>query len=58
MAANASRYPVSAQCRVLGVPRATHHWMLAHPGARAGDLIAGDAAKTREEGFRECGARR
>lgn len=31
IAANACRYPVSAQCRVLGVPRATYYWMLSHP---------------------------
>jgi putative transposase len=31
MAANARRYPVSAQCRILGVPRSTYYRMLAHP---------------------------
>ena len=31
IAANARRYPVSAQCRVLGVPRSTYHHMLARP---------------------------
>ena len=33
MAANAGRYPVSAQCRILGVPRSTYHRMLANPPA-------------------------
>ena len=28
MAANAGRYPVSAQCRILGVPRSTYYHML------------------------------
>ena len=31
IAANARRYPVSAQCRILGVPRSTYYRMLAHP---------------------------
>lgn len=33
MAANAGRYPVSAQCRILGVPRSTYYHMLANPPA-------------------------
>ena len=31
IAANARRYPVSAQCRILGVPRSTCYRMLANP---------------------------
>lgn len=31
IAANARRYPVSAQCRILGVPRSTYCRMLANP---------------------------
>ena len=31
IAANARRYPVSAQCRILGVPRSTYYHMLARP---------------------------
>ena len=31
MAADARRYPVSAQCRILGVPRSTYYRMLARP---------------------------
>ena len=31
IAANARRYPVSAQCRILSVPRSTYYNMLAHP---------------------------
>lgn len=33
MAANAGRYPMSAQRRVLGVPRSTYYHMLAGPPA-------------------------
>lgn len=43
IAANAGRYPVSAQCRILGVPRATYYWMLGHPeGERPRDPITDD----------------
>ena len=31
IAANAGRYPVSAQCRILGVPRSTYYHVLSHP---------------------------
>ena len=31
IAANARRCPVSAKCRILGVPRSTYYRMLAHP---------------------------
>lgn len=33
IAANAGRYPISAQCRILGVPRSTYYHMLASPPA-------------------------
>ena len=33
IAANAGRSPVSAQCRILGVPRSTYYHMLANPPA-------------------------
>ncbi len=57
IAANAGRYPVSAQCRILGVPRATYYWMLAHPEAeRPRDPITDDVVRAYEEGFREYGA--
>lgn len=43
MAANARRYPVSAQCRILGVPRSTYCRMLAHPPLpKASDPIEPD----------------
>ena len=54
---NAGRYPVSAQCRILGVPRATYYWMLKHPGAgRKEDPIAGEVVRTFNENRREYGA--
>lgn len=57
IAANASRYSVSAQCRMLGVPRATYCWMLGHPeGERPRDPITDDVVRAHEEGFREYGA--
>ena len=57
IAANAGRYPVSAQCRMLGVPRSTYYWMLAHPEReRPRDPISDDVARAFEEGFREYGA--
>jgi len=57
IAANAGRYPVSAQCRILGVPRATYYWMLGHPeGERPRDPITDDVVRAHEEGFREYGA--
>ena len=31
MAANADRYPVSAQCEILGVPRSTYYHLRSHP---------------------------
>lgn len=31
IAANAHRYPVSVQCRILGMPRSTYYHMLAYP---------------------------
>ena len=44
MAANAGRYPVSAQCRILGVPRSTYHHMPASPPAPpAPDPVGPDA---------------
>lgn len=57
IAANACRCPVSAQCRILGVPRATYYWILGHPeGERLRDPIADDVVRAHEEGFCEYGA--
>ena len=40
--ANAARYPISAQCRIPGVPRSTYYWMTGHPETEHVDPIAGD----------------
>ena len=47
--ANASRYPISAQCRILGVPRSTYYWMIEHPEAERVDPIAGDVHAVRRD---------
>lgn len=31
IAANADRYPVSAQCEILGVPRSTYYYLRSRP---------------------------
>ena len=54
--ANASRYPISAQCRILGVPRSTYYWMIEHPEAGRVDPIAGDVHAVRRDGHERCGA--
>ncbi len=56
--ANASRYPISAQCRILGVPRSTYHWMTGHPGTERADPIAGDVRAVRRDGRERHGARK
>lgn len=57
IAANAGRFPVSAQCGILSVPRATYYWVLGHPeGERPRDPITDDVVRAHEEGFREYGA--
>ena len=56
--ANASRYPISAQCRILGVPRSTYYWMIGHPEAERVDPIAGDVHAVRRDGHGRYGARK
>lgn len=56
--ANASRYPISAQCRILGVPRSTYYWMIEHPEAERVDPIAGDVHAVRRDGRERYGARK
>ncbi len=59
MAADARRYPVSAQCRILGVPRSTHYRMLAHPPRpKAPDPIEPDVLGAFEASRGGYGARR
>lgn len=56
--ANASRCPISAQCRILGVPRSTCHWMIEHPEAERVDPIAGDVHAVRRDSRERYGARK
>lgn len=56
--ANASRYPISAQRRILGVPRSTYYWMIEHPEAGRVDPIAGDVRAVRHAGHERYGARK
>ena len=56
--ANASRYPISAQCRILGVPRSTYYWMIEHPEAERVDPIAGDVHAIWRDSHERYGARK
>ena len=56
--ANASRYPISAQCRILGVPRSTYYWMIEHPEAERVDPIAGDVHAVWRDSHERYGARK
>lgn len=56
--ANASRYPISAQCRILGVPRSTYYWMIEHPEAERVDPIAGDVRAVWRDSRERYGARK
>ena len=54
--ADASRCPISAQCRMPGVPRSACYWMIEHPEAGRVDPIAGDVRAVRRDGHERCGA--
>lgn len=56
--ASASRCPISAQCRILGVPRSTCYWMIEHPEAERVDPIAGDVHAVRRDSRERYGARK
>ena len=56
--ANAARYPISAQCRILGVPRSTCYWMIEHPETECADPIAGDVRAIWRDGRERYGARK
>lgn len=56
--ANASRYPISAQYRIPGVPRSTCYWMTGHPEAERVDPIAGDVHAVRRDSHERYGARK
>ena len=38
--ANTARYPISARCRMPGVPRSTYYWMTGHPGTERADCVS------------------
>ena len=56
--ANAARYPISAQCRILGVPRSTYYWMIEHPETERVDPIAGDVRAVWRDSRERYGARK
>ena len=56
--ANAARYPISARCGILGVPRSTYYWMIERPEAERADPIAGDVRAVRLDGRERYGARK
>ena len=56
--ANAARYPISAQCRILGVPRSTCYWMTGHPETEHVDPIAGDVRAIWRDSRERYGARK
>ena len=57
ISANSGKYPVSAQCEILGVLRSTYYWMAAHPAADpAPDPITDAVVKVFEENRRQYGS--
>lgn len=57
ISANSGKYPVSAQCEILGVPRSTYYWMASHPVADAApDPITDAVVKVFNENRRQYGA--
>lgn len=59
MAANAGRYPVSAQCDILGVPRSTYYAMRSRADApKAPDPIEPDALAVHEASRGRYGSRK
>lgn len=59
IADNAHRYPVSAQCQILGVARATYYYMASHKDKPKGkDPLEGEIVSIFEENHGRYGARR
>lgn len=59
IAANAGRYPISAQCEILGVPRSTYYAMRGKDAREpAPDPAADDVVEAYELGRRRYGARK
>lgn len=55
---NAGRYPVSAQCRILGVPKSTYYWMLEHPETIRVDPHEADVERVWRDSGKVYGARK
>lgn len=59
IAANADRYPVSAQCEILGVPRSTYYHLRSHPETPpAPDPIEPDVLAAHAESRGRYGSRK
>lgn len=57
--ASAGTYPISAQCRALGVPRSTYYWRLSHPPAKCDpDPITKDVVQIYEKSWGRYGTPR
>lgn len=56
--ANSARYPISARCRMPGVPRSTYYWMIGHPETERANPIAGDVRAAWRDGRERYGARK
>lgn len=55
---NAGRYPISAQCRILGVAKSTYYWMLEHPETERVDPHEGDVERVWRDSGKVYGARK
>ena len=59
IAANADRYPVSAQCEILGAPRSTYYHLRSHPETPpAPDPIEPDVLAAHAESRGRYGSRK
>ena len=56
---NADKYPVSAQCRILGVPKSTYYYLLANPPLQKDiDPLVHEVIEAYEDNRRQYGARK
>jgi putative transposase len=56
---NAGKYPVSAQCRILGVPKSTYYYLLANPRRqKEPDSLTQDVIRVYTDNRKEYGARK
>lgn len=58
MRSNAGRCPISAQCRILGVPKSTYYWMPDHPEVERVDPHEGDVERVWRDNGRAYGGRK